>query len=135
MNFWDTVYDLRQRGEIPRSWTKSSLLWHLRDTHNAKLIDFVVSGNSVSRDGRQPGRNIRFGFPPQAWRVGRYRFQLVADPDDDPATRKAERRLAAELAEMLADPFADPYPLRGHPYRWDNPLASTYALLKQDWPE
>lgn len=135
MNFWDTVYELRQRRAIPRSWTKSSLLPYLQGTHNEKMIDFVVSGNSVSRDGRQVGRNIRFGFPPQAWRMGRGRFQLLADPDDEPATWQAERQLAAELAETLADPAADPYPLRGHPYRWDNPLASTCAPLKEDWPE
>lgn len=135
MNFWDTVYELRQRREIPRAWTKSSLLPYLQDTCNEKMIDFVVSGNSVSRDGKQVGRNIRFGFPPQAWRMEGRRFQLVADPDDEPATQQAEQQLAAELAETLADPAANPYPLRGHPYRWDNPLASTYALLKEDWPE
>ena len=99
----------------------------------------MVSGDSVSRDGKQPGRNIRFGFPPQAWRMGRGRFQvgMAVDPDDEPATRKAERQLAAEMAAMRADADADadPYLLRGHSYCWDNPLASTYALPKGDGPE
>ena len=103
--FWDCVYDVRLQGLIPRTWKTGDLIGLLtaplgRFSPNTVSID--PYNYSISREGDRIGYFVRRGQEPKAWRVGRGRFQLIVDPDDDTERQASQRELANRRAEELA---------------------------------
>ena len=123
MSFWDEVYTLRDLGKIPRVWTRDSLRPYLMGPYTPNSINTIPSNRSIARDGKQVGNYVKNGQEPKAWRVGPGEFQLVIDPDDDPATQDAERRRAQAYAQIArAKAAGSPYPLQGLPLKYDRPF-------------
>ena len=102
--FWEQVYGLRERGVIPRDWGRGHLSEHLQKPVGRfayRTISTLPSNYQISRDGDGMGTAVRNGSAPRVWRVGRGRFRLIEDPDDDPATQEAEMTMAMNRAEDL----------------------------------
>ena len=99
--FWEHVYNLRERGQITRTWKPGDLARHLEDTFAANNISVNPYNSSISIEGDKIGDYVKKGGQPKAWRVGRGQFQLTEDPDDDIETQRAQMELATGRAEQL----------------------------------
>ena len=85
MTFWETVYDLRLKGEIPRQWRVGHLTPHLWDRFAATTIRVAPANWSVSRDGKVKGNFVKRGSGAKAYRLGNGLYELIDDPRDDPS--------------------------------------------------
>ena len=104
--FWECVYDARLQGQLPRVWKTDNLIGLLtaprgRFSPNTASID--PYNYSISREGDAIGYFVKRGQEPKAWRMGRGRFQLIEDPDDDTDQQSAERELARMRALELRE--------------------------------
>ncbi len=102
--FWEQVYGLREKGMIPRDWGRGHLREFLQKPIGRfayRTISTLPSNYHISRDGDGMGTAVGNGSAPKVWRVGRGRFRLIGDTDDDAATQQAEMRLAKNRAEEL----------------------------------
>ncbi|MDE2765149.1 MAG: hypothetical protein OXI25_01790 [Chloroflexota bacterium] len=112
--FWQRIYALREQGLIPREWKTGDIREHLIEAFKPSTINVRPFNASVSMTGGGIGSFVKDGGAPQAWRVGRGLFRLVADPDDDAATQAAETDRGARRAEELR--AAHNRPRRRAPY-------------------
>ena len=104
MSFWDDVYELRERGLIPRVWKRSDLTPHLLKPKGAYAkgsINTIPSNASISQVHIEIGDYIKKNQLPKAWRLGDGKYQLVEDPEDDEATQKEQRERASLRAGEL----------------------------------
>ena len=106
--FWECVYDARLQGQLPRVWKTDNLIGMLTAPgghFSPNTVSVDPYNYSISKEGDKIGGYfVRRGQEPKAWRVGRGRFQLVVDPDDDTARQAAQRELAIRRAkELMAD--------------------------------
>ncbi len=101
ITFWELVYDLRERGQITRTWKRAAIKEHLSGRFAATTINSEPSNYSISKDGDEIGNFVKDGQSPRAWRVGRGQFQLIVDPADDEGTQSEQIRLAMARAEQL----------------------------------
>lgn len=123
MSFWGDIYTLREQGLIPPVWTRADLKPHLLGAYMLNTVMTVPSNSSMSRDGKLLGDYVKRGSNAQAWRVGRGKFQLVADPADDAATQEAEQRRAKAYAHVArAKAAGSLYPLRGLMSKYERPF-------------
>ena len=101
--FWECVYDARTAGLIPRVWSRGDLsnLPTLLERFSRNTINTLPSNESISREGNEMGISVKQSEKPKAWRVGRGKFQLVEDPDDDADRQDAQRELARKRAQEL----------------------------------
>ena len=100
--FWEQVYALRESRMIPRDWGRGHLSEFLQKPVGRfayRTIGTLPSNYHISREGDGVGTAVRNGSVPKVWRVGRGRFRLIEDPDDDVATQQAEVRAAKSRAE------------------------------------
>ena len=149
MTFWDRVYELRKRDEIPLVWKVADLRPHLqvpRGPHKSDTVTSVPRNQSMTKDGSEIGNYIKRMKSPQdpmAWRIRppkkSGKFQLIKDPSDDEATQDAELVRAKAIVEsVLSIPTTDeaPDPLRGATYRYDDPYEPValedWEVLKED---
>ena len=101
ITFWELVYDLRERGQITRTWKRAAIKEHLSGRFAATTINSEPSNYSISKDGDEIGNFVKDGQSPRAWRVGRGQFQLIVDPADDEGTQSEQIRLAMARTEQL----------------------------------
>ena len=101
ITFWELVYDLRERGQITRTWKRAAIKEHLSGRFAATTINSEPSNYSISKKGSEIGNFVKEGQAPRAWRMGRGQYQLIEDPDDDPETQQAQMRRAIARAEEL----------------------------------
>ena len=105
MSFWDHVYNLRERGLIPRSWKVGHLRTYLQEpvgpSYSPNTVTVNPSNSSVSAEGNVIGDFVKRGAAPKAWRVGRGQYQLISDPEDDEQTQYAEVLRAADMANAV----------------------------------
>ena len=111
MNFWDTVYELRKSGDIPRIWKRSDIRPHLLlDNFSENTIRTVPSNASISLSHKGIGDYVKAGQTPKAWRIGSTgsgEFQLIVDPEDDKATQDSELWKARQRAiDLRSSPAA-----------------------------
>ena len=102
--FWECVYDARHNGLIPRVWRTSELIEVLTPPagrFSPNTASVLPYNGSVSREGNGIGDFVRRGGEPKAWRVGRGKFQLVMDPDDNVDQQHTQRELAMKRAGEL----------------------------------
>lgn len=102
--FWECVYDARCAGLIPRVWRTSELIEVLTPPagrFSPNTASVLPYNGSVSHEGKGIGDFVKRGVEPKAWRVGRGKFQLVMDPDDNVDQQSAQRELAIERAREL----------------------------------
>ena len=101
MGFWERVFELREQGLIPRVWKRRDIEEFLRGEFAPNTINALPSNYSVLMEGDEVGNSVKRGQSPKAWRVGRGKFQLIADPEDDVPTQKAEKSRAKRLADQI----------------------------------
>ncbi len=105
LSFWDHVYNLRERGLIPRIWKAAHLRAFLQEpagpSYSPNTINVNPSNSSISAEGDAIGDFVKRGAAPKAWRVGRGQYQLVADPEDDERTQGAEVERAVAKADAV----------------------------------
>ncbi len=102
--FWEHVFDLRERGQIPRVWKTGQLsefLEHPIGPYSPGTVTTDPFNYSISMRGDKIGYFVQKGQAPKAWRVGRGQFRLIADPEDDMQTQEAERSRAVKRAAEL----------------------------------
>ena len=102
--FWECVYDARFDGLVPRVWKTSDLIYLLTPPagrFSPNTVSILPYNGSVSGEGDGIGDFVKRGVEPKAWRVGRGKFQLVVDPDDDTDQQNTQRELAKKRAEAL----------------------------------
>ena len=80
LNFWESVYELRENRKIPCTWTRADLKPHLLGKFALNSINSIPSNESMTRDGKEKGDSVRRGQSAKAYRVGGGKFQLVNDP-------------------------------------------------------
>ena len=135
MGFWDDVYQLREKGLIPRVWKRADLRSYLQipgGPYSAESISQRPSDESVSFCRDDIGLDVKNGKEPKAWRVGPPRsgqFQLIEDPEDDEDTQEKEHLLALLRAMELRAGWSNP--LRGKPFKYIRPSNPTIPL--EDW--
>lgn len=104
-SFWKHVYNLRERGLIPRVWKAGHLRAYLQDpvgpSYSPNTVNVYPSNSSVSAEGNSIGDFVLRGAVPKFWRVGRGQYQLVADPEDDEQTQRAELERAIARAKAV----------------------------------
>ena len=120
--------DLRKHLQIPNGQYKPN------------TITAVPRNQSMTEDGSEIGNYVKRNKNPQnpmAWRIRppkkSGKFQLIKDPEDDKATRDAEFARAKSVVESVlvkSDADGDTYPLRGLPYRYDEPYE---PVALEDW--
>lgn len=101
---WECVYDARYEGLIPRVWRTMDLIDVLTPPDgrfSPNTVSVLPYNGSVSREGNGIGDFVKRGVEPKAWRVGRGKFQLVVDPDDDTDQQNTQRELAKKRAQEL----------------------------------
>ena len=81
MTFWEAIYNLRQRGLIPRQWCRSDIRPHLRRSFAPNTITTVPSNESISRDGKVKGDYVKRGRQAKAFRLGDGLYELIDDPE------------------------------------------------------
>ena len=107
MSFWEDVYELREKGLIPRVWKRSDLTPLLQKPNGSYAegsINTIPSNASISLEHIGMGNYVKNRQLPKAWRVGTPRsgqYQLVEDPEDDAATQKEQREKAVSRAKEL----------------------------------
>ena len=119
--FWEQVYRLREQGMIPRDWGRGDLSGFLQKPAGRfayRTISTLPSNYHIAMDGDGMGTAVRNGSGPKVWRVGRGRFRLIEDPDDDAATQQAEMRQAKNRVEELRSRN-----VRGEGYRTKAPMS------------
>ena len=102
--FWECVYDARFDGLVPRVWRTRDLIDLLTPPagrFSPNTVSILPYNGSVSGDGDGIGDFVKRGAEPKAWRVGRGKFQLVEDPDDDTHQQNMQRELAKRRAQEL----------------------------------
>ena len=104
--FWECVYDARAEGLIRRVWRTKDLIELLTPPvgrFSPNTVAVRPYNSSISREGSGIGDFVKRGVEaePKAWRVGRGKFQLVVDPDDDTYQQHRQRELAKKRAEDL----------------------------------
>ena len=102
--FWECVYDARFDGLIPSVWRKRELIELLTPPlgrFSPNTVNTLPSNESISLEGNEIGFFVKGGTEPKAWRVGRGKFRLVVDPEDDVDQQSRHRELATKRAEEL----------------------------------
>lgn len=104
--FWECVYDARTEGLILRVWRTKDLIELLTPPvgrFSPNTVSVRPYNSSISHEGSGIGDFVKRGVEvePKAWRVGRGKFELVADPDDDTYQQHRQRELAKKRAEQL----------------------------------
>ncbi|MDE2822062.1 MAG: hypothetical protein OXK79_00980 [Chloroflexota bacterium] len=102
--FWECVYDARFDGLIPSVWRKRELIELLTPPlgrFSPNTVNTLPSNESISLEGNEIGFFVKGGTEPKAWRVGRGKFRLVVDPEDDADQQSRHRELAKKRADEL----------------------------------
>ncbi len=102
--FWECLYDARSEGQISRVWRTRELIDVLTPPagrFSPNTVSVLPYNGSISREGGGIGDFIKRGVEPKAWRVGRGKFQLIVDPDDDADKQNTQRELAKMRATKL----------------------------------
>ena len=104
--FWECIYDARLEGRIPRIWRTRELIEVLTPPagrFSPNTVSVLPYNGSLSEGGNGIGDYVKRGVEPKAWRVGRGRFQLIVDPDDDADQQSTQRELARMRAVELRE--------------------------------
>ena len=105
LSFWDHVYNLRERGLIPRVWKAGHLRAFMEEpvgpSYSRNTINVNPSNSSISIDGEAIGDFVKKGAAPKAWRVGRGQYRLIADPENDERARQLEMERAVTMADVI----------------------------------
>ena len=102
--FWECIHDARSGGQIPRVWRTRELIDVLTPPagrFSPNTVSVLPYNGSISREGNGIGDFIKRGIEPKAWRVGRGKFELIVDPDDDAEQQNAQREMAKMRAAEL----------------------------------
>ena len=102
--FWEHIYNLRSRRLVPRVWRVGDLREFLErpnGPYTPRGVSSIPGNSSISIETGAMGDYVTKGAAPKVWKVGRGQFQLIADPEDDEATRQADRDRAGKRAEEL----------------------------------
>lgn len=102
--FWECVYDARFEGLIPRAWRTRELIELLTPPvgrFSPNTVNVLPYNGSIARIGNGIGDLVKRGGEPKAWRVGRGRFQLVVDPDDDIDEQNRQRESAKSRVKRV----------------------------------
>lgn len=106
--FWECVYDARSDGLLRRVWRTRDLIDVLTPPagrFSPNTVSVLPYNGSISGEGDGMGDYVKRGVEPKAWRVGRGRFRLIVDPDDDAHQQDTQRELAKMRAEKLRGQF------------------------------
>ena len=126
--FWECIYDARYKGLIPPVWRTQNLIELLTEPvgrFSPNTVSVDPYNYSISRKGDTIGYFVKRGEEPKAWRVGRGKFRLVVDPDDDTDQQSTQRELAKKRAVELKAQIRRTV---GHqPSRQDQPGSRTEA--------
>ena len=137
MGFWDDVYELREKGLIPRVWKPGDLKSYLQtpgEPYSVESISQRPSDESVAFYRDDIGLDVKNGKEPKAWRVSTYlsgSYKLVKDPDDDEDTQEKEHLLALLRAMELRAGWNNP--LRVRPFKYIRPFDPPIPI--EDWEE
>jgi hypothetical protein len=82
VTFWESVYELRKSGRIPRQWCVADILPHLKSSFSLNTVRTVPANQSLSRDGKEKGNYILRGGQPKAFRLGNGCYELIDDPGE-----------------------------------------------------
>ena len=99
--FWEHVYRLREKGQIPLLWRSGDLREFLEGRYSLHSIRSDPSNYHISPEDNTVGHFVKDGAAPKVLRVSRGLYQLIADPNDDKATQEAETRRSTRLAEDI----------------------------------
>ena len=101
---WECIYDARVERLVPRVWRTEDLIGLLTAPNgpfSPNTVSIAPYNYSVSSEGSKLGNFVKRGMEPKAWRVGRGKFQLVMDPDDNVDQQHTQRELAMKRAGEL----------------------------------
>jgi hypothetical protein len=86
MTFWESIIELRKRGEIPRHWTISDIRPHLRKRFSEGTILTTPASQSISIDADRKGSLVKLGRKAMALRIAPGTFELLDDPYRAPSS-------------------------------------------------